>query len=182
MMLIIPTQDEEEFVDAADKLEGFATDNQDQATINAVKGHEGCSTLKVEAYIKKQRVIILIDFGTTHNVLDIFVAKRLHLPIHSESNLRVNVTGGHILMINKHCNKLSWSMAETNFEDDFLVMDLHIFDTVLGAQWLTRMDRIILDMDHKFMAFSHKGHYCELYGLGSSPIGPMDNAGVIADL
>lgn len=47
---------------------------------------------------------------------------------------------------------------------------------------MTRLGHIMLDLDQKLMAFSYRGHYCELRGLGSTAIEPVDSTGMMAYL
>ncbi|XP_028761890.1 uncharacterized protein LOC114720407 [Neltuma alba] len=74
LFVLVVDDDDEHFEDA---LEEVPSDSV--GTINAIEVKEGGSTLKLLGRIKNQQVIILVDTGSTHNVLDVSIAKRLQL-------------------------------------------------------------------------------------------------------
>lgn len=107
----------------------------------------------------------MIDSGSTHNVLHVQVAKRLHLKPHSDSILNVGVAGGRTVCVDQVCRDVFWTMNGHSFKSDFLVMDVGRFDVILGAQWLRQLGSILLNMDQQFLAFKLHDQYYELHGL-----------------
>lgn len=167
MMLVVQDFDDDDFVDATETLDQGGAE-ETTGVLNAILGDDAASTLQVEGFVKKQGVVILIDTGSSHNVIHSALAKRLCLPSHSDQIFRVGVAGGRTIKVDRTCRALRWSMAGSTFQDDFIVLDVGRFDLILGAQWLRRLGRIILDMDKQFMAFSYLGHYFELHGKDTS--------------
>lgn len=49
--------------------------------VNTIEGREGTSTVKLSGHTKKQQGIILVNMGSTHNVVNSSVAKRLGLKL-----------------------------------------------------------------------------------------------------
>lgn len=102
------------------------------------------------------------------------IVKSLHLPVHSDQSFRVGVAGGRTLKVDRTCRNLQWSMMRTTFEDDFILLDVGQFDMIMGAQWLRRLGKILLDMDQLSMAFYHQGHHYELQGMDASRNDPFE--------
>jgi carbamoylphosphate synthase small subunit len=66
-----PSQDEN--IDAISSEELTPT-----ISCNALVGISTPQTLKIEGYIKKKKVIVLIDYGSTHNFIHYKLAKSLN--------------------------------------------------------------------------------------------------------
>ena len=62
---LVIDEEEEEFVDASEH-----TNEHIDGTINAIEGKVGTTTLKLRGRIKNQSVIILVDTGSTYNVIN----------------------------------------------------------------------------------------------------------------
>lgn len=167
MMLIIQDVDDDDFVDATETLDQ-GTAEEVMGVINAILGDGAATTFQIHGFLKRQKVEILIDTGSTHNMVHSTLTKRLCLPVHSNQIFQVGVARGCTLRVDNFYKKLQWSMANSTFLEDFLVLDVGRFDIILGAQWLWKLGQIILDMDQHFMAFSYLGRYYELHGVGSS--------------
>lgn len=173
MMLIVQDVDDDKFVDAVETLEEGAQEDK-TAVINAILGEQGAAVLRVEGFIKKQRVVFLIDTSSSHNVLHSSLVKRLHLPVRTSQVYRVGVAGGRTLKVSKTYANLQWFMAGSTFADDFMVLDIGHFDAILGVQWLRHLGRIIMDLESHFIAFHYQGHYFELHGLGTVDKPPLE--------
>lgn len=88
MMLIVQDVDEDKFVDAVETLEEGAPEDT-MAIINAILDEQGTTVFRVEGFIKKQRVVFLIDTGSSHNILNSSLVKRLRLPVRTTQVYRV---------------------------------------------------------------------------------------------
>ena len=62
--------------------------------INAIFGSTSHQTMRIHGSIKKKVVSILIDLGSTHNFLDLVVAKRTRCLIQTTNPMKVVVTNG----------------------------------------------------------------------------------------
>lgn len=61
--------------------------------VNAILGNGNASTLYVEGFVKKQRLEILIDTGSSYKMINATLVKHLHLPSRSDRSYRVEVGG-----------------------------------------------------------------------------------------
>jgi hypothetical protein len=61
---------------------------------NALDGINTPQTLKIERYIKKKKVIVLIDFDNTHNLIHYKLAKSLNWFIYPAPNFQVMMANG----------------------------------------------------------------------------------------
>ncbi|XP_028807352.1 uncharacterized protein LOC114762069 [Neltuma alba] len=164
LFTLVIDEDDEHFEDAI----GVAQIDAEGA-INAIEGDDKAPTLKLMGQIKNQKVIILVDTGSTHNVLHTSVAKRLQLKPVERNAIRLTVADSRQVTVSKCCPNLSWDMGNSTFVADFLVMKIGGYDMILGTQWLRTIGRFTMDIDLRLFEFTSGGKKIELRGLGYAP-------------
>ena len=65
-----------------------------QVSLSAMTGISQPQTLKLKGHIKKNKVVVLVDSGITHNFLDATVAKRLNIFSFPLPNMKVMIANG----------------------------------------------------------------------------------------
>ena len=80
-----------------------------QISVYAINGIalRGYRTMRVTMHVKKRALNILIDSGSTHNFLDIKVAKKLSCIIVNINLMRVDVANGSSLSYVAACKGLT---------------------------------------------------------------------------
>ena len=126
-MLIIQGHDEEEFKDAEDNLGRLEDEKGVVGSINAIKGQGQFSTMRIAGTLKMQPITILVDTGSTHNVVHSRLVKCLNLLAQSHPGVKVGVAGVGVVKVDKFCNQLEWVMSGNQFRDDFMVMNVGFF-------------------------------------------------------
>jgi carbamoylphosphate synthase small subunit len=69
-------------------------------------------TLKIEGYIKKKKVIVLIDYGSTHNFIYYKLPKDLNLFVYPAPKFQVMIADGGTIKCSGKCNKINITMGE----------------------------------------------------------------------
>jgi hypothetical protein len=64
---------------------------------NALAGINTPQTLEIKGYIKNKKVIVLIDYGSTHNFIHYKLAKALNCFIYPVSEFQVMIENGGII-------------------------------------------------------------------------------------
>jgi hypothetical protein len=89
-------------------------------------------TLNIERYIKKKRVIVLIDYGSTHNFIHYKLAKALNLFVYLAPEFQVMIVyGGTINFLGK-CSKINLTMGEYVMNSPIISIHMGGADVVLG--------------------------------------------------
>lgn len=86
--------DEEEFVEAQQELPLEDSAEEFHIYVHALSGIQSFKTMQINGVIKKTKVNILMDSGSTHNFLDPGVAKRARVRIQQTSPLTIVVADG----------------------------------------------------------------------------------------
>ena len=93
-------------------------------------------TLKIEGYIKKRKVTVLIDCGSTHNFIHCKLAKALNCFIYPTLEFQVMIANGGTINCSGKCHKITLTMGEYVLNSLMLAIPMGGVDVVLGVQWL----------------------------------------------
>jgi hypothetical protein len=113
------------YIDCEEKEEQEQEPSQDE-NVEAISSEEltptiSCSllagistpqTLKIEGYIKKKKVIVLIDSGSTHNFIHDKLAKDLNCFVYPTPEFQVMIADGGTINCSGKCNKINLTMGE----------------------------------------------------------------------
>ena len=83
---------------------------------NALEGITTPQTLKIEGYIKKKKVIVLIDSGSTPNFIHCKVAKELNFFLYPTLECKVMVENGGTINCSGNFHNIKLTMGEYLFE------------------------------------------------------------------
>lgn len=132
---VIQLEEDEEGIEqnnTDDEQEASEIDNP-QISVYAIDGAltKGYQTMRVTVYVNKRPLNILIDSGSTHNFLDVHIARRLGCKIDTVNPMKVDVANGNTLHCISVCKNLSWTLQGTLFTTDVLFLPLGSCDMVL---------------------------------------------------
>ena len=102
---------------------------------NALAGITSPQTLKMERHIKKKKVIVLIDLGSTHNIIHCKVAKELNCFLYRAPECQVMVENGGTINCYGKCHNIKLSMGEYVLNSPILSIPMGGANFVLGVQW-----------------------------------------------
>ena len=136
---------------------------------NALAGITTPQTIKIEGQIKKKKVIVLIDSGSTHNFIHCRVAKELNCFLYPAPECQVMVANGGTINCSGKCHNIKLSMGEYVLTSPMLSIPMGGADVVLGVQWLQSLGTIAFNFQELFMRFSTEGKEVELRGIAGKP-------------
>lgn len=102
-------------------------------SLNALSETEVPNTIKLKGESKKNQMTILLDSGSTHNFLDLEIAKKMGCLIAEASPMRVMIANGNHLMSLHICHMLKWRIQGVEFEDTVRLIRLGGNDMILGG-------------------------------------------------
>jgi hypothetical protein len=136
---------------------------------NALAGISTPQTLKIEGYIKKKKVIVLIDSGSTHNFIHCKLAKDLNCFVYPAPEFQVMIADGGTINFSGKCNKINLTMGEYVMNSPMIAIPMGAADVVLGIQWLQSLGTVAFNFQELFMKFSLEGKEIELRGITGKP-------------
>jgi gas vesicle protein len=99
---------------------------------NALAGISTPQTLKIKGYIKKKKVIVLINSGSTHNFIHYKLAKALNCFVYPVPKFRVMIADGGTINFSRKCNKINLTMGEYVMNSPIIAIPMGGADVVLG--------------------------------------------------
>jgi hypothetical protein len=126
-------------------------------------------TLKIEGYIKKKKVIVLIDFGSTHNFIHYKLSKALNCFVYPTLEFQVMITEGGTINCSRKCNKINLTMGEYVMNSLMIAIPMGGADVVLRIQWLQSLGTMDFNFQELFMKFSLEGNEIKLRGMTDKP-------------
>ena len=103
---------------------------------NALVGITTPQTLKAKGYIKKKKVITLIDSGSTHDFVHCKIAKELNCFLYPAPECQVMVENGGTINFSGKCHNIKPTMGEYVLNIPMISIPMGSVDVVLGVQWL----------------------------------------------
>jgi len=89
--------------------------------------------MKIEGHVKKKRVIVLIDSGSTHNFIHCKIAKELNCFLYPAPECQVMVANGGTINCFGKCHNTKLSKREYVLNSQILSIPMGGADVVLGV-------------------------------------------------
>ena len=109
--------------------------------------------LKIEGHIKKKKVIMLIESGSTHNFIHCKVAKELNCFLYPAPECQVMVANGGTISFSRKCHNIKLTMGEYVLNSPMLSFPMGGADVVLGVQWLQSLGMVAFNFQELFPIF-----------------------------
>jgi len=169
-LLEVPGTDSEDTVEEEEGIlwpgeELTVEDMTPRNSVSAVNGEKGFQTIRFTGFYGKKPLHILIYSGSTHNFLDVNVARRLGCKLDAIRSQAVTVANGNQLQCQFRCRKLEWRLQRVTFSSDMLLIPLGSCDMVLGVQWLSTLGTVKWNFKELKMEFVCKGRTHVLRGI-----------------
>ncbi|KAJ0076522.1 hypothetical protein Patl1_35324 [Pistacia atlantica] len=108
-------------------------------------GNGGPQTMRVAGRIGSQRVLVLIDSGSTHNFIDQRLARHLGLSVTPIDKFWVTVASGEKLSCREKHEEVKLVIQGLDMAVTFFSLPLNGLDAVLGIQWLEKLGPVTCD-------------------------------------
>jgi hypothetical protein len=89
-------------------------------------------TLKIEGYIKKKKVIVQIDSGSTHNFIHYKLSKDINCFIYLAPEFQIMSENGGTSIFSGKCRKINLTMVEYLMNSQMITIPMGGVDVVLG--------------------------------------------------
>ncbi|XP_058783964.1 uncharacterized protein LOC131658715 [Vicia villosa] len=139
-----------------------------QLSTQALTGHFSPQTLKFKGSIGGLTVMVLVDTGSTHNILQPRIAKHLNLSTTPIPHFSVMVGNGSHLQCEGICNNVKLQLQEQHFHLPFYLLPIEGADVVLGMAWLRTLGTIQADFSIPSITFTHNNSPITLQGDSAS--------------
>ncbi|OMO79377.1 reverse transcriptase [Corchorus capsularis] len=134
-------------------------------SLHALDGSSSYQTMKMIGYLMGHKVRVLIDSGSTHNLIQPRVARLLGLRLEPAPPFSVVVGNGDRLSCSGKIPSINIGLQGHGFTLDLFLLDIWGAEVVLGVQWLSRIGPFLTDYKALIMTFyDTNGHLVTLHG------------------
>ncbi|GKV19875.1 hypothetical protein SLEP1_g30075 [Rubroshorea leprosula] len=130
---------------------------------------------EVVRIVGKRSLMILIDFGSTHNFLDSKFAQELGCTLEDVKQFQVSMANGSQLSSSRRGVNFTWKMQGLEFQSEMLLLPLGEYDVILGIQWLKPLGKVLWDFQSKTLGFTYKEKPMVLHAAPKPHIKWVDN-------
>jgi hypothetical protein len=134
-------------------------------SLNALTGFSAPQTLNLIDYIKHQKVIILVDSGSTHNFIHRRIAQETHCYIYAINNFQIMIANGGSMKCGGRCENVHLQIDDYHLKSHMFAIDMGGCDIVLGADWLRTLGPILMDFKELTIQFNQEGHQYKFQGI-----------------
>ncbi|XP_074280997.1 uncharacterized protein LOC141605963 [Silene latifolia] len=132
----------------------------------ALGGVESFQTMRVIVTRNKKPLHALIDSGSSHNFLNIEMARKIGCHLEKVQPIEISVADRSSLKCEWMCKSFTWQLKQAIFQGNFFLIPLGNCDMVLGVQWLSQLGPISWDFHKLTMEFNYQGKMVSLQALG----------------
>jgi hypothetical protein len=122
-------------------------------SLHALAGIRHKLTMLMPVMIHSERLVALLDTGSTHNFLPVTTMRRLALQPTGGDHLRVTVENGDRLRCHGLAQHVPITISDEHFTITCAGIDLGCFDFILGVNFLRTLGPILWDFDTLTMTF-----------------------------
>jgi hypothetical protein len=134
-------------------------------SLNALTSFSAPQTLKLIGYIKHQKVIILVESGSTHNFIHRCIAQETHCYIHVVNNFQIMIANGGSMKCGGCCENVHLQIGDYHLKSHMFAIDMGGCDIVLGVDWIRTLGPILMDFKDLTMQFDQEGHQYKFQGI-----------------
>lgn len=133
------------------------SDSEDLCALSAhaLSGTEAHKTLKQNGKLGKQRVVLLVDSGSSTNFISEQLANSLTNWTPLVSPLKVKVADGRTLLCTHEISNCVVVIQGIRFSVPLKILPLGCYDIILGMQWLENHSPMTVNWKDKLISFSY---------------------------
>jgi len=136
-------------------------------SLHALVGVRTDNTMLLPVMVKGERLLALLDTGSTHNFLHGAMMRRLRLAPTGGEQLRVTVADGDRLPCEGIARHVPIRIGSESFSITCVGLDLGCFDFILGVDYLRTLGPILWDFEAMTLSFWREGRRVLWQGVRS---------------
>lgn len=142
-------------------------DNLMAISVQAISGSECKGTIRLQGWLQKRQVLMLVDSGSTHSFINAELAKNMEGAQPLGKEVQVRVADGSVLQCASVIPNCTWWIQGCSFHSDLRVLQLGSYDVILGMDWLSMHSPMEVDWVRKSMSFEYQGLPIHLQGVSA---------------
>ncbi|CAA0811545.1 Unknown protein, partial [Striga hermonthica] len=128
-------------------------EEETEISMHAMAGIRGPRMMRLPAWVKDRRVVVLVDNGSSHNFINADLSQKLKLPTTKIEPFEVRVANGERLRCTESFRGVPTKFQGVTVKANLYALPLVGPDFVLGVQWLEGLGKVTTDYRTGIMEF-----------------------------
>ncbi|KAG5595859.1 hypothetical protein H5410_037091 [Solanum commersonii] len=158
----------EELVKALEEIYGPAELQNPDEHLCSIQQKDCIQEYCQKGEINHRKVLILVDCGSTHNLVVESIVEKHKLLVEIVPTFGVQIGNGDIIRCNKVCRNLQILLPSFIITQDYYPFALGGTDLVFDVKWLASLNTIQANWKDMFIIFNWKGKRYKLQGMRSA--------------
>ena len=151
-------------------MEDSLNDEFGQLSLHTMSAADHAACIKLKALVQNKTMLLLVDSGSSHSFVSSKFLQLTGLQPVPVAPKQVKLPNGQVLLSTQMVPQLSWWYQGHTVTTDMRVLDLDVYDGILGFDWLSNHSPMQCNWVEKTLAFPNAGHTIKLQGLQSQPL------------
>ena len=128
-----------------------------QLTLCSLKHEFEPQIMKLQAYHKKRKLGVLVDCGSSLNLLDLRVAKGLGCVVEHTKPIKVMLADGTMITTSEMVQQFEVKLQGYMFPIEIYLLPLNGYEVMLGIPWLQDLGDIVWNFNSLTIEFTYRG-------------------------
>jgi hypothetical protein len=123
-------------------------------------------------------MLLLLDSGSTHSFISANFAAHIQAATVLIPAVPVKLANGDFVQCDQMVSQLEWHCQGYKFSTDLRILQLGVYDGVLGMDWLEGQGNMNCNWKGKAISFHHLGDWITLQGILPDKVKPLEQVDV----
>jgi hypothetical protein len=133
--------------------------------VQATSGTEAPSCIRLPVQVGGQTMLLLLDSGSTHSFISANFVAHIQAATVPIPAVPVKLANGDFVQCDQMVSQLEWHCQGYKFSTDLRILQLGVYDGVLGMDWLEGQGNMNCNWKGKAISFDHLGDWITLQGI-----------------
>jgi len=141
-----------------------------QLSLNALSSAVGPECIQIRGRVQNKVFLLLLDSGSSNSFVSSAFVLKAGLSTISTSPQQVRLPNGEVLISDRLVPSLTWWCQGHTLSTDMRVLDLDVYDGILGYDWLKLHSPMTCDWTNKQIQFQQGDTLVTIQGMQSPPL------------
>ena len=127
-------------------------------SLHALSSFSAPQTLKTKGYIKHHRLVVLNNYGNTHNFISMLRDHAIHYFIHPVNNFHIFIANWGMMKCGSCCENVKLQVGDYHLKTHIFSIDMGSCDIMLRDEWLRILDLVTMDFKDLYIRFLKDSH------------------------
>lgn len=139
-------------------------------SLNSLSSKDNIECIKLWSVVQNKVLLMLVDSGSSHTFINKTLVATLGLPIVYAQPKQVKLANGQLLLSDRIAPALQWWCQGYTLTTEMKVLDLDVYDVILGYDWLKANSPMQCNWDHRTLEFHLGDRPVKLQGVKPSDL------------